>query len=178
MKYKMCFNLEKCTFGFQTGKVLVFYLTKQGIEVTPNKCCKIANLTIPLQDRNASTNPKQDAHYTVEFRGKIIPTRSSSSFQTSTKRGHIRMDRGMQHDTSTFEASLIQNFGLTSPRARRGPISIVVTSKAINTTLIWETTKRQKYVYFTSKGLQGIENKYQQIEEVALLMIFKYAYDF
>jgi hypothetical protein len=41
------------------------------------------------------------------------------------------MDRGMQHDTSTFEASLIQNFGLTSPRARRGPISIVV-SRGVN----------------------------------------------
>lgn len=37
-KYKMRFNLEKCTFGVWVGKFLDFYLTKLGIKANPKKC--------------------------------------------------------------------------------------------------------------------------------------------
>lgn len=37
MDYNMFLNLTKCSFGMQTDQLLVFMLTKRGINVNPNK---------------------------------------------------------------------------------------------------------------------------------------------
>lgn len=37
-KYKMQFNLEKCTFRVRVEKFLSFYLSERGIEANPDKC--------------------------------------------------------------------------------------------------------------------------------------------
>ncbi|RDX95503.1 Retrovirus-related Pol polyprotein from transposon 17.6, partial [Mucuna pruriens] len=46
-KHKLKLNLEKCSFGVQVGKFLVFMLTRRGIEANPNKCEVVINIRSP-----------------------------------------------------------------------------------------------------------------------------------
>ncbi|MCI15838.1 maturase K, partial [Trifolium medium] len=48
---------------------------------------------------------------------------------------------------------------------------LAVASEAVSATLIRETTEGQKPICFTSKALQGPENRYQLIEKVALALV-------
>jgi len=46
-KFNLRLNLEKCTFGVPVEKFLIFYLTKRGIEVNPDKCQEFTQLPMP-----------------------------------------------------------------------------------------------------------------------------------
>ena len=43
-KYNLCLNLEKCIFGVDRGKFLVFMLTQRGIKANPEKCNAIIEM--------------------------------------------------------------------------------------------------------------------------------------
>ncbi|PNX97955.1 maturase K [Trifolium pratense] len=49
---------------------------------------------------------------------------------------------------------------------------LFVASEAVSATTICETNEGQKPVYFTSKALQGPKLRYQQIEKIALALIY------
>ncbi|XP_061372482.1 uncharacterized protein LOC133314946 [Gastrolobium bilobum] len=49
---------------------------------------------------------------------------------------------------------------------------LTVGTEAINAALVKESKEGQKHVYFISKVLQGAELRYQQVEKVALTLIF------
>ena len=52
MKYKLCLNASKCTFGVGSGKFLGYMVTHRGIEVNPNQIKAINSLQPPR-------NPKE-----------------------------------------------------------------------------------------------------------------------
>lgn len=46
-KYKMKFNLEKCTFGVSSGKFVRFMVSEKGLEASPQKIKAILETKSP-----------------------------------------------------------------------------------------------------------------------------------
>jgi len=46
-KYRLKLNPDKCVFGVEAGKFLVFMLTERGIEANPDKCAAIIAMRSP-----------------------------------------------------------------------------------------------------------------------------------
>ncbi|XP_016200042.1 uncharacterized protein LOC107641047 [Arachis ipaensis] len=81
--YNMRLNPEKCTFGVQGGKFLIFMLTSRGIEANPKKCEVILNMVSPKTIKEV-----QQLAGKVAALSRFLPVASSRSyhfFQTISK---------------------------------------------------------------------------------------------
>ncbi|CAJ2675664.1 unnamed protein product [Trifolium pratense] len=144
-KYNMRFNPEKCTFGVRAGKFLGFYLTERGIEANPDKCRAFAELPTPSDKKSIQT-----------LNGMLT---SLSRF----------VSKSAQHALPFFKLLKKEAVFEWTDECEQ---ALQHLKKAVSAALIRETNEGQKPVYFTSKALQGPELRYQQIEKIALALVY------
>ncbi|CAJ2674993.1 unnamed protein product [Trifolium pratense] len=170
-KYNMRFNPEKCTFGVRAGKFPGFYLTERGIEANPDKCRAFAELPTPSDKKSIQT-----------FNGMLT---SLSRFVSKSAQHALPFFRLLKKEavfewTNECEQALQHlKKTLSEPPVLSRPndeevlyLYLSVASEAVSAALIRETNEGQKPVYFTSKALQGPELRYQQIEKIALALVY------
>ncbi|CAJ2665934.1 unnamed protein product [Trifolium pratense] len=170
-KYKMRFNPEKCTFGVRAGKFLGFYLTERGIEANPDKCRAFAELPTPSDKKSIQTLNgmltslsrfvSKSAQHALPF-FKLL--KKEAVFEWTDE-----CEQALQH----LKKALSEPPVLSRPNNEEVLyLYLSVASEAVSAALIRETNEGQKPVYFTSKALQGPELRYQQIEKIALALVY------
>ncbi|CAJ2669084.1 unnamed protein product [Trifolium pratense] len=170
-KYNMRFNPEKCTFGVRAGKFLGFYLTERGIEANPDKCRAFAELPTPSDKKSIQTLNgmltslsrfvSKSAQHALPF-FKLL--KKEAVFEWTDE-----CEQALQH----LKKALSEPPVLSRPSDEEVLyLYLSVASEAVSAALIRETTEGQKPVYFTSKALQGPELRYQQIEKIALALVY------
>ncbi|CAJ2668337.1 unnamed protein product [Trifolium pratense] len=170
-KYNMRFNPEKCTFGVRAGKFLGFYLTERGIEANPDKCRAFAELPTPSDKKSIQTLNgmltslsrfvSKSAQHALPF-FKLL--KKEAVFEWTDE-----CEQALQH----LKKALSEPPVLSRPSDEEVLyLYLSVASEAVSAALIRETNEGQKPVYFTSKALQGPELRYQQIEKIALALVY------
>ncbi|CAJ2667015.1 unnamed protein product [Trifolium pratense] len=170
-KYNMRFNPEKCTFGVRAGKFLGFYLTERGIEANPDKCKAFAELPTPSDKKSIQTLNgmltslsrfvSKSAQHALPF-FKLL--KKEAVFEWTEE-----CEQALQH----LKKALSEPPVLSRPNDEEVLyLYLFVASEAVSAALIRETNEGQKPVYFTSKALQGPELRYQQIEKIALALVY------
>ncbi|XP_047183035.1 uncharacterized protein LOC124849186 [Vigna umbellata] len=168
-RYNMRLNPSKCTFGVPAGKFLGFMLTCRGIEANPDKCKAVLDMKSP-----------QTLKEVQRFVGRLT---TLSRFIPKLAE-HIRpilknMKKGTtQHwDDDCETAFNAVKHILTSPPIMARPIAgsdlqlyIAASHHAVSAALVQETPSL-KLIYFVSRTLQGTEERYSQIEKVALALL-------
>lgn len=154
----MRFNSEKCTFGVQASKFLNFYLTERGIEWNPDKC------------RAFSEFPTLDSKKSIQSCNRMLTSLSHSvaksaqytlpPFQNSSQGGIAQMEWGMQTIPPLPQISSFTTIGPLAARQRGNSLSLPHSR-------IWG---RHSDPY--SWDTRRIEFRYQQIEKIALALIY------
>ncbi|CAJ2636234.1 unnamed protein product [Trifolium pratense] len=170
-KHNMRFNPEKCTFGVRAGKFMGFYLTERGIEANPDKCRAFAELPTPSDKKSIQTLNgmltslsrfvSKSAQHALPF-FKLL--KKEAVFEWTDE-----CEQALQH----LKKALSEPPVLSRPGDEEVLyLYLSVASEAVSAALIRETNEGQKPVYFTSKALQGPELRYQQIEKIALALVY------
>ncbi|XP_061352377.1 uncharacterized protein LOC133297279 [Gastrolobium bilobum] len=150
-KFNMRLNPSKCAFGVPAGKFLGFMLTERGIEVNSDKCKAVIEMRSP-----------QTIKEVQQLTGSLL--KKGTTFRWSDE-----CEKAFQEFKRALSCPLV----LAKPdEGEMLYLYLVVGAEAISAALIKESKERQKPVYFISKVIQGAELGYQQVEKVALTLIF------
>ncbi|XP_017419350.1 uncharacterized protein LOC108329586 [Vigna angularis] len=168
-RYSMRLNPSKCTFGVPAGKFLGFMLTRRGIEANPDKCKAVLDMTAPTTLREV-----QRLVGRLTALSRFIPKLAE----------HIKpilknMKKGTtQHWDDDCETTFntVKRI-LTSPPIMARPdtgsdlqLYIAASHHAVSVALIQEAPSL-KLIYFISRTLQGVEERYSRIEKIALALL-------
>ncbi|RDX64711.1 Retrovirus-related Pol polyprotein from transposon 17.6, partial [Mucuna pruriens] len=169
-KNQLRLNPGKFSFGVRAGKFLGFILTERGIEANPEKCQAVVNIrSLPSvkevqQFMGRITTLSRSISRVVET---IIPI-----FGTLKKGGNFVWTPECEETFLRLKAMLATRPVLTRPYPGTPLyLYISVSDVSISSILIQEKEGEQRPVYFTSKVLQGVERRYQKIENAALALL-------
>ncbi|XP_061344701.1 uncharacterized protein LOC133290607 [Gastrolobium bilobum] len=170
-KFNMRLNPSKCAFGVPAGKFLGFMLTERGIEVNPDKCKAVIEMRSP-----------QTIKEVQQLTGRLVALtrflansahKSLPLFSLLKKGTAFRWSEECENAFQEFKRALSCPPVLAKPdNGEMLYLYLAVGTKAISVALVKEAKEGQKPVYFISKVLQGAELRYQQVEKVALTLIF------
>ncbi|CAJ2667150.1 unnamed protein product [Trifolium pratense] len=170
-KYNMRFNPEKCTFGVRAGKFLGFYLTERGIEANPDKCRAFAELPTPSDKKSIQT-----LNVMLTSLSRFVSKSAQHAlpfFKLLKKEAVFEWTEECEQALQHLKKALSESPVLSRPNDEEVLyLYLSVASEAVSAALIRETNEGQKPVYFTSKALQGPELRYQQIEKIALALVY------
>ncbi|XP_014511562.1 uncharacterized protein LOC106770260 [Vigna radiata var. radiata] len=167
--YNMRLNPSKCTFGVSAGKFLGFMLTYRGIEANPDKCRAILEMKSPTKLKDVQC---------------LVGRLTALSRFISRLSDHIRLIlKNMKKDVPRhWDNDCEETFSkvksiLTSPPIMARPtegfelqLYLAASNHSVSAALIQESPDF-KLIYFTSRTLQGAEERYSQVEKVALALL-------
>ncbi|KAL0384983.1 UNVERIFIED_CONTAM: Transposon Ty3-G Gag-Pol polyprotein [Sesamum radiatum] len=142
-KFGMKLNPSKCTFGVRGGKFLGFMVSQRGIEANPEKIEAIINMQPP-----GTTKEVQ------KLTGRIA---ALNRFISS-----LRKPEKVPHFTTTLDKA----------ETRRNVVPIFGDIRgAVSAVLVRGEAREHQPIYYVSKTLQGPEERYPQIEKLALALV-------
>ena len=167
-QYSMKLNPSKCAFGVASEKFLGFMVLYRGIEANPEKIKAILDMKPPhnikevqsLTGRVAALN-----RFVSKATDKCLP------FFRILKKAFEGTDE-CQKAFQDLKMYLIAA-PLLSPSVMGEELFLylAVTPHAVSSALIREEQKIQKPVYYTSKALRGVEERYPPIEKLVFALI-------
>ncbi|WVY97056.1 hypothetical protein V8G54_029207 [Vigna mungo] len=168
-KYGLRLNPSKCTFGVSAGKFLGFMLTNRGIEANPDKCRAILEMRTPTKLKEVQCLVGR-----LTALSRFIP-RLSEHIKPILR--NMKRDVPRHWDNQCEAAfSAIKNI-LTNPPVMSRPeegfdiqVYLSATGHSVSAALIQEAPIF-KLIYFVSRTLQGAEERYSQVEKVALALV-------
>ncbi|XP_061366467.1 uncharacterized protein LOC133309691, partial [Gastrolobium bilobum] len=170
-KFNMRLNPSKCAFGVPAGKFLGFMLTERGIEVNPDKCKAVIEMRSPQTIKEVQQLTGRLValtHFLANSAHKSLPL-----FGLLKKGTAFRWSEECENAFQEFKRALSCPPVLAKPDdGEMLYLYLVVGTEAIGAALVKESKEGQKPVYFISKVLQGAELRYQEVEKVALTLIF------
>ena len=166
--YNMKLNLGKCAFGVTAGKFLGFMVSQRGIEANPDKIRAIMEMKPPRNVKEVqSLNGKVAAlnRFISRATDKCLPFFGTikKSFEWTNK---------CQLAFEELKAYLSAP-SLLSP-SQPGEelfLYLAVSPAAVSTTLIRKEEKAQKPIYYTSRALRGVEERYPPMEKLAFALV-------
>ncbi|XP_012844975.1 PREDICTED: uncharacterized protein LOC105965010 [Erythranthe guttata] len=169
-RYGMKLNPAKCSFGVCTGKFLGYMVTKQGIEVNPEKVKAITAMTAPRTIKEVQT-----------LAGKVVALsrfvsrlaeHSFPIFRALRKGKEFARTKECQTSFENLKQVLSKLPSLSPPEEGETLcMYLAAGSESISSVLFREKDKRQLPVYYVSKILQGAELRYPEVEKVGLALI-------
>jgi len=170
-KYRLKLNPEKCVFGVEAGKFLIFMLTERDIEANPDKCAVILVMRSP-----ASVKEVQQLTRRMTALSRFVSAGGDKGhpyFQCLKRNSRFVWTEECEATFLKLKEYLAAPPVLCKPR-EGVPLRLyfVVTEWAISAVLVQEQDQTQKPIYFVSKVLQGPETRYQSLEKAALAVVF------
>ena len=166
--YNMKLNPGKCAFGVTTGKFLGFMVSQRGIEANPDKIRAIIEMAPPRNVKEVqSLNRKIAAlnRFVSRATEKCLPF-----FRT--------LKRSLEWTTECQQAFEELKAYLSSPPllspSQPGEelfLYLAVSPAAISAALFREEEKVQKPVYYASRALRGVEERYPPMEKLAFALV-------
>ncbi|XP_012836530.1 PREDICTED: uncharacterized protein LOC105957147 [Erythranthe guttata] len=169
-RYGMKLNPAKCSFGVCTGKFLGYMVTKQGIEVNPEKVKAITTMTAPRTIKEVQT-----------LAGKVVALsrfvsrlaeHSFPIFRALRKGKEFAWTKECQTSFENLKQVLSKLPSLSPPEEGETLcMYLAAGDESISSVLFREKDKKQLPVYYVSKILQGAELRYPEVEKVGLALI-------
>lgn len=169
-RHNMKLNPTICSLGIRSGKFLGFFITRRGIEVTPEQIRAFKNLPRP-----------QNLKDIQKLTGKVAAlTRfiSRSSDNCLPLFDLLKGNKKFEWNEKCAEAFEKLKFYLSSSPIHLMPkdkevlyLYMVVSDHAMSLVLIREEENIQRPVYYVSKTLLDAETRYPIIEKLALTLI-------
>ena len=164
----MKLNPSKCAFGVTTGKFLGFMVSQRGIEANPDKIRAIVEMAPPKNVKEVqSLNGKIAAlnRFVSRATNKCLPffCMLKKSFEWTAE---------CQQAFEDLKAYL-SSLPLLSPSQLEEELFLylVISPVAVSVALIKEEDKVQKPVYYTSRALRGVEERYPPMEKLAFALV-------
>ena len=166
--YNMKLNPTKCAFGVSAGKFLGFIVNNRGIEPNSDK------IRVVL-DMRPSSNTKEVQCLT----GRIVAlsrfvSRSSDKCQPFFQ----ILKKAFQWDAHCEEAFTALKTYLSSPHILVSPsegelltLYLVVSDFSTSATLVRERDRTQQPVYYYSRALKRVEERYPKMEKLVLALV-------
>jgi hypothetical protein len=176
-EYNMKLNPMKCAFGVSSGKFLGFMVSQRGIEANPEKVRVVLEMEAPK-----TTKQLQRLTRRIAALNRFI-SRSTDKCLPFFK---ILRKAFMWSEECEEAFGKLKEYLANPPllsRPTEGEILylyLVVSPSAVSSALVREDSGVQKPVYFTSKALHGVEERYllalwRQSDYIAnILMITNY----
>ena len=166
--YKMKLNSTKCAFGVSAGKFLGFIVNNCGIKANPNKIRAVL-------DMRPSSNTKE----VQRLIGRIViwshfVSRSSDRCQPFFQ----NLKKAFQWDAHCEEAFTALKTYLSSPPILVSPseeellkLYLAVSDFSTSVALVRERDRTHQPVYYCSRALRGVEERYPKMENLVLALV-------
>jgi len=166
--YNMKLNSSKCAFGVTAGKFLEFMVSQRGIEANLDKIHAIVEMAPPRNVKEVqSLNRKIAAlnRFVSRVTDKCLPffRMLKNSFEWT-----IEFQQAFE-DLKTYLSSPL----LLSP-SQPGEelfLYLAMSLAAVNAALVREENKVQKPMYYTSRALRGVEERYPPMEKLTFALV-------
>ena len=166
--YNMKLNPTKCSFGVSIGKFLGFIVNNRGIEANPDKIKVVLDMLPP-------SNIKDIQRLT----GRIATLSRFVSRASDRCRPLFQvLKKAFQWDAHCQEAFTTLKTYLSSPPILVSPsegelltLYLVVSDFATSAALVRERDRVQQPVYYCSRALRGVEERYPKMEKLILVLV-------
>jgi hypothetical protein len=167
-RYKMKLNPTKCAFGVSFGKFLGYLVSQRGIEANPEKVRAVLEMQPPRTTKQLQ-----------QLTGRIVALNRFISRSTDKCLPFFKiLKKAFVWDSQCDEAfenmkKYLMNSQLLS-RPVEGEIRylyLAVSTPAVSSALVREEAGVQRPVYFISKALRGVEERYPRIEKLAFALV-------
>ena len=166
--YNMKLNSSKCSFGVTARKFLWFIMSQRGTEVNPDKIQAIMELTLPKNVKEVqSLNAKLVAlnRFVSRAMDRCLPffCMLKKSFEWT-----IECQRAFEDLKAYLSSS-----PLLSP-SKLGEdlfLYLAVSPAAVSAALVRKEDGVKKPIYFTSRVLRGVEEKYTPMKKLAYALV-------
>ncbi|XP_012839266.1 PREDICTED: uncharacterized protein LOC105959672 [Erythranthe guttata] len=169
-KYKMKLNPLKCSFGVRGGKFLGYMISQRGIEANPAKIEAITSMPPPT-----SIKKVQQFNDCLASLNRFI-SRSADKALPFFK--ILRGGKKFEWDEACQKAFIELKSYLASPPLLTKPqpgdtllLYLATSADAISAVLIRDGGKGHQPIYYISRALQGAEQRYTNMEKLALALI-------
>ena len=171
-KYSLRLNPKKCVFGVTSGKMLGYTVSQKGIEVDPDKAKAIREMPIPKTEKEIRGFLGK-LQFISRFIAKLTAV-CEPIFKLLRKNQPIEWNEQCQ-----IAFDKIKDY-LTSPPILRPPemgkpliLYLAIEGNAIGAMLAQEGEARVEHaVYYLSKKMLPYEEKYSQVEQICLAMVW------
>ena len=166
--YNMKLNPSKCAFGVTVGKFLGFMVSQRGIEANPDKIRAIMEMALPKNIKEVqSLNGKVATlnRFVSRSMDKFLPL-----FRTLKKSFEWTAECQQVFEDLKAYLSSPSLLSLSQPGEELF-LYLAVSSAAVNATLVREEDKVQKLVYYASRALRGVEERYPSMEKLAFALV-------
>ncbi|KAL0412586.1 UNVERIFIED_CONTAM: hypothetical protein Sradi_1460300 [Sesamum radiatum] len=169
-KFGMKLNPSKCTFGVRGGKFLGFMVSQRGIEANPEKIEAIINMQPP-----GTTKEVQKLTGRIAALNRFI-SRSSDKrppiFKILKKADAFSWNEQCQAAFENLKKYLTSPPLLTKPKPGETLfLYLAISEGAVSAVLVRGEAREHQPIYYVSKTLQGPEERYPQIEKLALALV-------
>ena len=167
-KYQMKLNPGKCAFGVYSDKFLGFMVSQRGIEANPDKIKAILEMQPP---KNTKEIQRLTGIVATLNRFVSRSTDKCLPFFKTLKKAFTWMDECQQ----AFEE--LKKYLTTPPLlslSKQGEelyLYLAVSPTAISSALVREEDGRQLPVYYTSRSLRGVEERYPPMEKLTFALV-------
>ncbi|KAL0430566.1 UNVERIFIED_CONTAM: hypothetical protein Sradi_0682600 [Sesamum radiatum] len=168
--FGMKLNPSKCTFGVRGGKFLGFMVSQKGIEANPEKI----EATMKMQPPS-TTKEVQKLVGRMAALNRFISRSSDKGllfFKVLKKVDGFSWTEQCQAAFEDLKKYLASSPLLTKPKPDETLfLYLAILEKAVSAVLVREEGREHQPIYYISKTLQGPEEKYPQIEKLALALV-------
>ena len=167
-KYNMKLNPAKCAFGVSTGKFLGFIVNNRGIEGNPDKIKVVFDMPPP-------SNIKEVQRLT----GRIATlSRFVSKASDKCQPFFQVLKKSFQWDAHCEKAFTALKTYLSSPPILVSPsegelltLYLAISDFSTSVVLVRDKDRVQQPVYYCSRALRGVEERYPKMEKLILAMV-------
>ena len=167
-EYNMKLNPAKCAFGVSARKFLGFIVNNQGIEENPDKIKAILDMPPPSSIKEAQ-----------RLTGRIAAlSRFVSKASDKCQPFFQVLKKAFQWDTNCEEAFSALKTYLSSPPILVSPFEgelltlyLAVSDFSTSAVLVRDKDRVQHLVYYCSRALRGVEERYLRMEKLILALV-------
>ncbi|XP_012835110.1 PREDICTED: uncharacterized protein LOC105955856 [Erythranthe guttata] len=169
-EYKMKLNPSKCSFGVKGGKFLGYMISQRGIEANPAKIDALINMAPPKSIKNV-----QQLNGCLAALNRFISRSADKGlpfFRVLREGKNFKWTEECQKAFEELKQYLASPPLLTKPReGDELLLYLATTSEAISAVLVLEGERGHQPIYYVSRALRGAEQRYSNIERLALALI-------
>uniref|UniRef100_A0A2N9GDN4 Reverse transcriptase domain-containing protein n=1 Tax=Fagus sylvatica TaxID=28930 RepID=A0A2N9GDN4_FAGSY len=167
-KYQMKLNPSKCAFGVSSDKFIGFMVSQKCIEANPNKIKVILEM-----------QPPRNIKETQGLTGRIAALNRFVSRSTDKCLPFFKALRKAFEWTDECQQAFEQLKKYLATPSLLSPFKpgeelylyLLVSRTAINSTLLREEEGQQLPIYYTSRALRGVEERYSPMEKLAFTLV-------
>ena len=171
-EYKLRLNLQKCTFGVTTGKLLGFLVSDRRIDVDPSKIKAILDMPPPKSEKEIRGFLGW-LQYISRFIAKLTST-YEPIFKLLWKNEPHTWNKEYQKAFETIKKYLLNPPILIPPEPRKPLLLyLLIIEDVMGSILAQEDDgKNKRGVYYLSKRLHNYETRYTTIEKSCFALVW------